>query len=60
MLQGKSGLSANEENLLLPNNMAQFAGRTVGNKPNNLAVVYVKCGLSAVAYNPISPNSLKN
>ena len=58
MLQGKSGLSANAEILLVPNNMAQFAGRNVGNKPNNLAMVYVKCGLSAIAYNPISPNSL--
>ena len=58
MLQGKSGLSANAENLLLPNNMAQFAGRNVGYKPNNLAMVYVKCGLSAIAGNPLSASSL--
>ena len=51
-------MSATTANPLLLYSMAQIAVRKVDTKSKNVAILYGKSGISAIADNPLSPYSM--
>ena len=51
-------MSANADNPLLLYSMAQVAVRKVDSKSKNVATLYCKSGIFAIADNPLSPYSM--